>query len=106
MLKGCTSSLMNVEENIPIPYMMPASSTSKKISTDEKYLSRQTSHFFEILGHGMDIMMNLFGELLGYTKQLEMLHTSTRPRNTTTILAWKVKPVSFPGTTRLLEYMY
>ena len=97
---------MNVEENIPIPYMMPASSTSKKLSTSGKCLSRQISHVFEILGHGMDIMMNLFGELLGYTKQLEMLHTSTRPTNTTTILARKGKLVSFLGTTRLLEYMY
>merc|ERR1712227_491588 len=50
----------NAEENIPTQFMMQAFSTN----------------------HGVDTMMSSYGVLPGYTKLLEMLHTSTKQNNT------------------------
>ena len=59
-----------------------------------------------ILGHGMDITMNLYGVLLGYTKLPEMYLTSTRLRNIIMTLAWKARLVYFLGMIKLLEFMF
>merc|ERR1711963_684628 len=59
--KECTNSPIHAEENTLTPFMTQASS----------------------INHGVDTMMNSFGELLGYTKLQEMLLTSTRQNNTT-----------------------
>ena len=44
-------------------------------------LKHVVKYMQNISGHGMDITMNLYGVLLGYTKLQEMYLTSTRQRN-------------------------
>ena len=53
----------------------------------------------------MDIMLSLYGVLLGCTKPQAMPHISVKQNNTTMNLDWVERLEYFPGMIKLLEFM-